>query len=334
MQAGNKHLRIKIMNVNRLIFCFLTGLMFLSQACYDDYKIDFDDSATYFARQHPLRTLVVEDDKDLTFEVGVVIAGNRPSNISSDTRVSFKIDEELLEEYKEDFPNLRMLPSAYYTISADMNSSGEYDDFDIVKGDGTLRVTKVTLDKEAFLRDSLAHEAVYALPLRITGTTTFKIAEAEDGTKKDYTIVVVKYANQYEGSYWLRGADYTTNSEGEYVDTTLYRNKDLVLGRDLLLTTMSKDELLTDYIGENDARTGNFSMKIKVREDGVCELDAVETSDLSGLLGAGRYNKEERIFTLDYSYLSAVGATHEVFDTIYYRNTEIYIEDWFNGTAY
>jgi len=334
MQAGNKHLRNDIMNTKRLIFCFLTCLVFLSQACYDDYKIDFDDSSTYFARQHPLRTLIVEDGKDLSFEVGVVIAGNRPSNIPSDTRVSFKIDEELLEEYKEDFPNLRMLPSAYYTISADMNPSGEYNDFDIIKGDGTLRVTNVTIDKDLFLNDPLAHEAVYALPLRITGTTTFKIPEDQDGIKKDYTIVVVKYANQYEGSYWLRGADFTTDSKGKYVDTTLYRNKDLVLGRDLHLKTLSKDELLTDYIGLNDSKSGNFSMKLKVREDGVCELNAVKALNISGLLGAGRYNKDKRIFTLDYSYVSPVGATHEVFDTIYYRNTEIYIEDWFNGTSY
>ena len=75
-------------------------------------------------------------------------------------------------------------------------------------------------------------------------------------------------------------------------------------------------------------------MKLKVREDGVCELDAVETSDLSSLLGAGRYNKIDSIFTLDYSYVSPIGATHEVFDTIFYRNTELYVEDWFNGTAY
>ena len=50
-------------------------LIFVLQSCYEDYKKDFEYTATYFAMQDPLRTVLVEDGTDLAIEIGVMLGG-------------------------------------------------------------------------------------------------------------------------------------------------------------------------------------------------------------------------------------------------------------------
>ena len=69
------------------------------------------------------------------------------------------------------------------------------------------------------------------------------------------------------------------------------------------MSTYSKNEVVSNYIGQNSSgSSGTYSMKIGVRDDGVCDLEGVTLSNLSSLLGAGRYDKKDRKFSLDYSY--------------------------------
>lgn len=283
------------------------GLLFLLQACYDEYKVDHEFSTTYFARQYPLRTLVDEGD-DLTFEVGVVLGGKYENTVNE--VVDFVIEDTLLNAY----PDLVKLPDNYYSIAADeiIIPSGEF------KGAVT-----VTLDKEKFMSDELAVGKNYALPLQIIAASTDSIHE-----EKDFTIIVLRYYNEFHGWYYVKGVDNKLDEGGNIVDSEVYSDSDLTENRSSLLATTAKDTLLIPHIGRYFGSNNAYTMTMGIRDDGVCALYGDDTSDLTEVLGAGRYSYEDKVFALEYNYIDATGATHAVFDTLYYRNTELRIESW------
>lgn len=279
--------------------------MLLLQACYDDYKLDFDHTSTYFALQSPLRTLLVEDGKDLSLEVGVVLAGvyeNKANEV-----VNFEIQPQMLINY----PQLTLLPADYYTIS---NSN----QIDIPIGEISGSVKIVLNDK--FLNDPKAHLLNYALPLRITGTTADSIL-----TGKDSTIIAIKYENLYYGQYWIKGVDHTLNVTGEIASSAVYSNKDLVKNSNKLITTLAKDSCSIPYVGSD--LTGANKLKIQIKTDGTANIIPGVLTNMTNVSGTGKYDKAKKIFTLDYTY-TKTGVQHHVLDTLYHFAVPMKVEKW------
>ena len=243
---------MKIMK--KIIFFISVGILFMLQACYEEYKLDFEYTTTYFPRQFPLRTLVDVEGEEMKFEVGVVLGGKYENNVEE--LVEFQIQDTLLNNY----PDLVKLPDSYYSISSDqiIIPSGEF------KGAVT-----VTLDKGEFMSDELAAGINYALPLEIISSTTDSILQ-----HKQYTIIVIRYYNKYHGWYWLKGVDQKLDANGSVTESTVYSKTDLVSNEDMLLETVAFDSLLVPYIGQffNDQK--GFTMLMQV-SDNKCTLEGV-----------------------------------------------------------
>lgn len=292
---------------NILFVC--AGLMLILQSCYDEYKVDAEFTGTYFAMQSPLRTLVIEEDKDLSFEVGVVLSGKYANNVTE--FVDFEMPASFL-----DSTDLELLPSSYYDIS----STEQF----VIESGTILGTVKITL-KEDFINDPLAHTVHYALPFRITNSTTDSIVAGMDST-----IVAVRYHNKYYGAYWSKGVDITLDDSNNPVSEFVYSNEDLVKNLYTIFSTTAKDTSIVDFMGAD--KSGKNTIKLGIREDGSLTVEAgTIQSTISNVNGTGAYNKDERIFTLDYTYMKdngGVAEKHNVKDTLYYFDTPLEVEEW------
>lgn len=167
----------------KLIFLLTVILSLTSCQKYEDFIEDYDYSTTYFAYQRPIRTVFSDDP---SIEIGVVLGGKRENKI--DERVTFQIEPEMLQNVDYVGNNqFKLLPEDYYSLS---------DNHTIIIPKGKfLGTIKLTLNKEKFLTDPLAVENTYALPIRITESSTDQIlkGDVEAGIEaKDYTIIVIK----------------------------------------------------------------------------------------------------------------------------------------------
>jgi len=292
----------------------------LMQSCYSDYKTDFNYSSVYFARQYPLRLLQIEDDEDLTFNIGVTLAGKYKN--SDNEQVEYKIDTTLLAQASVDLNrhlDLKVLPSDYYTVSDDSRI--------IIKEGKFLGGVDFKLNKEKVLSDPNMMKPYYALPLRIVRATTDSILYG-----KEYTVYVIQLINQYEGNYWLHGVDYTLNSQLDTISQERYTNKDLVKDRNMRLRTLSPTSLLLPYVGQyNQSSDGKelYTMKMNIRdEDGIVTLSANTTSKITQVVGGGEYDYATKEFFIEYNYVDAVGSTHKVSDTLSFTGLMLKYEEW------
>ncbi|MGQ1785789.1 DUF1735 domain-containing protein [Saccharicrinis sp. GN24d3] len=298
------------------LFIAVVGLMFMLTSCYDDYKFDYEYTSTYFSYQYPLRTLVVEDEEDLTFDIGVVLGGKRSNG--TEEEVTYSIDASLLDEY----PDLKLLPADRYSIS------GVEGKISIHSGEQVGRET-VTLDKEWFLSQEDAVNKVYALPLRIVDQSTDSVTY-----DKDYSIIVVRYYNEFHGLYWLNGADETYDFLGENVESQfVYTNDDAVIQgyKQLMLTTNGENTIKAEYTGMN--QIAPYAMNLTIRkDDGLVTITPDEESPITELIGSGYYDVLDRKMYLDYDYYDLDEndnvIKHSVKDTLIYIDTPLDLEMW------
>lgn len=307
------------------ILASLVFMMFLS-SCYEDYKIDFEYSATYFANQTPIRTLVMEEGKELSIEVGAVLAGKYESNQSE--TVKFEIKPDLLtdtdlflnDRTKAKLLKLKLMPEKYYTLSHES---------DIVIPSGKFHGgVKVTFTEE-FLSDPEAHLPVYALPFKIVSSTLDSIK-----TDKDFSIVVVKFINEQHGDYWRKGVDYTFSDDGlTYVDTltAIYSKSDLYENKFINISTLGKMKSKSNYVGRrliNPKEPLNNEMAFEVNENvNTGNLSKIETSIMTELTGDLEINPDTKDMTLKYQY-TLDGQKHDVFDTLVFIKTHLVYERW------
>lgn len=281
------------------------GLMFIFQACYDDFKFDYEYTTTYFAVQNPVRTVVVEEDKELTFEIGVMLGGKYFND--EEWTVQYKIDETMLDSINA----LNVLPSDYYTLSD--NSK-----FVIKEGEYMGAIT-VTLN-EKFLADTSAAKLYYALPLKITSSTTDSIL-----TTMDSTIVAIQFQNEYYGAYWVKGVDYTLDGSETAKDTTIYSDPDLVTNKYITFGTKTTDVSTVPHVGNNFSGDENLNMTIA--PDGSVNITSGTNSAFTNVSGSGNYNKEAKTFTIDYTYFNGA-EKHHAMDTLIYFDTPLQMEEW------
>lgn len=294
--------------MNRIIknISIVALLVLVMTSCYDDYKFDFEYTATYFAMQSPLRTVVVQEGEPTTFSFGAALGG-RYYNESTET-VDFEIDPTLLEDTTI---NLQLLPESYYELSNESQMT--------IQAGETLGSITVTLT-DAFFQDELAHTVHYALPVRIVDTSLDSIL-----TEQESTIIAVKYENKYYGAYRVKGVDYTLDNSMNTVNTFQYSVSDLHQNIYTTFGTLAKDISTVPYLGSDI--TAFNSMKLAVSDNGDVVISANEVKASVEVSGGGKYNADDKVFFLDYTY-EKDGEMHQVYDTLYHFVYPMSVESW------
>lgn len=249
---------------------------------YDDYIVDYKFSAVYFATQKPLRTIVAYDE--MNFKVGVALGGKRANG--DNEYAEFVIDESLLED--EDIVkgnDFLLMPSEYYTLSNDSR-------MDIPAGEFIGDIT-VTLNKEQFTADELSITNTYAIPLRITNTSTDSIL-----SDKVYSILVIKYISEYHGTYYHKGIQTEVDENGDVVEKTLYSDSDLINNATWDIKTVNATTLSTPKAGTFG--NGKLILSVDKTSNKVLITSGNNNIEITGQ--SGTYNPGDRQFYLDYDF--------------------------------
>ncbi|MGQ1783682.1 MULTISPECIES: DUF1735 domain-containing protein [unclassified Saccharicrinis] len=294
-----------------LLSLFLAAIM---TACYDEYKTDYVYTGAYFSYQHPARTVIMEDDQE-NFEIKVgAVYGGRYSYGGVTETVNFTIDESLITDNTEyTDKGIQVMPSSWYTLSSES---------EINLVNENVGYVTVTIDREALVSNPEASQNTYAIPFKMTEATTDSILEG-----KDYSIVVVKFKNQWDGRYYIKGSDKTLDATGTEISEMVYSNDALVLNSYVYLNTTARDVVTVARIGAQE--DGNkYTYQMQVREsDGTGIITAADGSDITLVAGGSNYDYANNRFICKYNY-TMDGVEHSVTDTLIYSNTEIVLEDW------
>lgn len=290
----------------------LIGVLFMSMACeqYDEYLVDYKFSAVYFASQKPLRTIVSYDQME--FKVGVALGGKR----SNDTNeyADFEIDPSLLDDDElVEGNSFELMPSEYYSFSNDSK-------MEISKGDFIGDIT-VTLNKNVFTADDLSKENTYAIPLRITSTSTDSILEG-----KNYTILVVKYISQYDGTYYHKGTQTEVDENDVVIEETVYSTKNLIDNEKWDVSTVGATSISTPGAGT----FGNGNLILNVNESDNTVAITSGNGNVVITEQSGTYNNEKREFYIDYNFTRS-SKMYKVSDTLVLRQApekDLYFEEW------
>lgn len=298
------------MNKKNIIFiCLLLFIAFTACEPYEEYLNDYKYSAVYFATQKPLRTIVSYDEME--FKVGVALAGKRENN--AEEYANFQIDPSLLDDQVlTEGNNFELLPPDYYTLSNDTKM--------IVPPGEFIGDITVSLNKDAFTSDEKATNNHYAIPFRITGASTDTILQ-----DKNYTILVVKYISEYDGTYYHKGMQSELDSTGTAVNDTIYSYDDLIDNETWNVSTINANTIKTPAAGT----FGNGSILIEVNGDNTVDISTGRPT-IEVTSESGTYDPENRRFYLDYSFIR--GQTeYAVQDTLILRQApekDLFFEEW------
>ena len=308
--------------LNNLAIVLLIILM-MSAGCdpYEDYIEDFDFSIAYFSTQKPLRTIVAYDA--MSFKVGVALGGKRTNETSE--VIGFELDPSLLDNPEVVGNNqFELLPDNYYSIDGEemVVPVGEF------IGDVT-----VNLNTELFTTDSLSSQNHYAIPLRITSSTTDSVAIGsfdESGnsivTAKDYTVVVVKYISPLQGTYYKQGVQKELDAEGVELNEVVYNDPDLVKNPTWELLTVNRYSVSTSGVGSFDDGSLVLSLDRATNQASI----TTESAAITELSGKGSYDPEQGVFQLDYTF-QRQGRSYAVSERLTIRQApekDLRFEEW------
>ena len=287
--------------MKRIINVLLGAVVIFTTACLeDDSKKPFDYTAVYFPHQKPLRTVTTQDS---TIKVGVVLGGKRDNKVNE--YAYFSLAPELLDDQS------MLLPSTHYKMDVDEDSlikipSGSF------QGDFSMSFTA------DFYNDANAVDHYYILPLKIDQYTTDSVLYG-----KHYTMIKVKYINEYHGTYYRKGAD----------GDEKYRSDSLVKNTTVDLTTSGTKKVILSKIGGPTAPFAD-KMELTINEDNSISAQlAAPNADLvisnfSGKVGetTGVIFESQIIYSFDYTF--ETNATRSVKDTLIFRDNGIRFETW------
>ena len=229
-------------------------------------------------------------DRDMQIRVGVAIGGKR--EVDMNDWAEFEIDPALLTG-----TGLEVLPKEYYTITF----------------------------TNAFYEDVACTENHYALPFRVKSSSLDKILEGQD-----YSIVAVKYISTYHGTYYIKGKVSELDASGGIVSTESYGKTDLSKNDTREVSTLAKNVLLRQGIGNNAIAT-NEKVKMTFQSDHKVK---VETADggIEITEGSGTFNDsgENLEISLKYRYTKS-GKKYEVEETLIRRQDplkDLRYEEW------
>lgn len=305
---------IKIKSFKTVLTAFLL-LTFAACEPYEDYIGDYDFSAVYFGSQKPLRTLVTrENETQLEFKLGVVLAGLRENK--TDQWVTFQVDTTLLDSVAG-ASGFTLLPEDWYSFSISENKI-------IIPKGKFLGDFTISIDKAKFTADPLSLTKKYALPVRLLETSADSILKGTDVIAgKHYTILVVKYINEYSGTYYVRGKQEELDVNGNVVAGSLkeYNHMDWSRNKTRVATTTGLNQYEMTGMGNETSD----KMKVNVAAGNVVTLTSsvLPVTDLGCTYTDGVYN-------FKYKYVKG-GKTYQVDESLKQRNdpeNDLRFEEW------
>ena len=288
-----------IMKTNKIILSMMAAsLVLLTTSCENGDKEfdDYDYQTVYFARQTPVRTIVLGDDVyDTTLDnlhqcKIMVTLGGVWSN-KKDRTVKIEVDESLCDNlYFEDGTAVTPMPSDYYELETTTVTIPE----------GEIYGGTIVQLSDAFFDDPLSLDVHYVIPVRIIeAQDSILSGEAKDGvddpvvTNPDdwdtepmnYQLYAVKYINKYDGAWISHGTDYfdingeesTVEREEEYLEYNEIRYLETLSLQSCsyeVETTVSK----LDDAGSETTEILTCDLILNFDDDDNCEI-TTETED-------------------------------------------------------
>lgn len=284
--------------------------LFSLVSCYEDYIKDYDYSATYFASQKPLRTVIA--DRNMTIKAGAAIGGKREVDLNDWVR--FEVDPSLLEG-----TSLTLLPENCYSFSEP----------------GMMRVTRSTIAlaevtvnfTEDFYNLPEAVTTRYALPLRLVDSSLDSIL-----VDKSTSVIAIKYISTYHGTYYVQGVINTLDESGNITESVSYNDTDLSKNITRNVSTLSRDVVCRQGVGNlptDDAadmvqlamNPSDKTVAVTSAEGGIAITDGHGTFDDSG---------ERLVINLEYSF-EKEGVRYSVQETLTRRQdplNDLRYEEW------
>lgn len=306
---------------------------------------DFDYTSAYFPYQFPVRTLILGDymydnsnDNELKFMISATMGGvyaNKKNVI-----VNFQVDESLVQNLYNGNSPILALPQNYYTLS----SSNE-----IVIPKGKFSGGVEVQLTETFLQDSLAVGVNYVIPLRITDATTDSVLVGSPRISnpdprvagdwvippKNFTLFAIKYINEYDAKYLLRGHDQVKDVDNNVYEEITYRDKYVERDEIVNVTTVSRH--VARYSNNvrrlSEDSPGTFSMDMTFSGSN-CTITEAAGSNFP-VTGTGKFVKDgdswgglnRNVLYLDYQVNDGT-FIHHVKDTLVFRNRTVRVEQF------
>ena len=201
----------------------------------DDVEFpDFDYQTVYFARQHPVRTIVLGNDevypRDLDnahkCEIYAVLGGVNKNK--KDRHIQIVVDTTLCKGLKfSDGREVKPMPADYYKLSSN--------DITVKSGDimGAVQVQLTDAffadTMNAVVSESSSEKVAYVIPVCMVSADDSILAS------KNYTLYAVNYKNAYHGCWLSRGTD-VIKTTGQ-TDSTITRMPEYWEKADLVYVT-------------------------------------------------------------------------------------------------
>lgn len=305
------------MNIKSVKTVLIACIVLAVGACepYEDYIKDFDYSAVYFGTQKPLRTLVTrENESTLDFKLGVTLAGLRENPNSH--WATIEIDTNLLDSMPG-ASAFTLLPDDWYTFNLPDNKI-------IIPKGKFLGDFTISIDKAKFTADPTSLTKKYALPIRILATSADSILNGDDVVAgKHYTVLVVKYINEYSGTYFARGNQVELDLSGNVIDGSLkeYYHIDWIKNKTRNFTTTALNQC--EMAGLGVETTDKLKVDFGPNHAITLTTSVLPVTDLGSTYANGFYN-------FKYTYVKG-GKTFRVDETLKQRNdpeNDLRFEEW------
>lgn len=334
------------MKTLRIYFIFLVGVCLSVLSSCQNLDVEYDDyyySAVYFARQTPVRTLVMgEDTYDTSLDnehkcqIYATISG--VYNNSKKVEIGIEIDNSLCENLFFDVEytkKVKAMPADYYELSSDK----------IVLNKEMMGAVDVQFT-DKFFEDPEALNNTYVIPLKMTdvvnadsilsGKTSsdnpsLTNTSAWEVAPMNYVLYCVKYINEWEGNYLRRGKDVITTGA---TTTENVRHKEYV-EYDEICSVATKNLTVATMPVSLDG-LGDYELVLSFNENKECTV-TTETSGYSISNGSGKFvkdgdknswgNKDRDVIYLDYTIKNeSTGASCHTLDTLVIRDRGVSYE--------
>lgn len=336
------------MKALRIYLILIVGACISIISSCKNQDIEFDNysySAVYFARQTPVRTLVMgEDTYDTSLDnehkcqIYATISG-----VYSNTKkveIGIEVDNSLCEKlfYDVDYTTPVMpMPADYYELSSN---------------------DKIILDKEMmgsidvkftdkFFEDPDALTNTYVIPIKMTDvinadsilsgkTNDAGVALTNSAhwitLPMNYVLYCVKYINEWDGNYLRRGKDIITLGDGTTTENV--RHKEYVEYDDIC--NVDTKNLTTAIMPVSLEGIGDYDLTLSFNDNKECTV-TTETAGFAINNGNGKFvkdgdknswgNKDRDVIYLDYTIQNeATGASCHTLDTLVIRDRGVSYE--------
>lgn len=304
-------------------------------------------SACYIAWQRPARSIVKGEypvgsgnTSSESFEMGVMLSGVYSNDI--ERKVYLKENPSLLNAAK----NVKALPSDYYEIMLDEP---------IVIPIGS-NLGKITIQlTNLFFEDSLSinrefGKVNYVIPLSIVGVEKIDSVLSgvpKDGIQnpnriiendwqeqpKDYTLLGVKYINEYDAIYFRTGKE-VLYKDGNVVDSVFLGTSGTYGYETVHLISNKRKSVLMKDNRIRLGRGGYYSIELIFDEADNCDVVQHSSEDIM-ISGSGRFVANAELVNQKYNdaiYLNYhfydEEELHVVSDTLIIRNRDIRLEEF------